>query len=490
MNETGLTKNQIIKELTRSPHGDLKSYVPIFAQAQKTDPEFLAHLLAWNFISGQIRDSWVGLPGIVLSQGNTHDEFVENALAHMAALDPKNMLRSIRFAVFDLKIPGYSNAAKRNVERFLRVREAKYFWWESAAVQHRRFMKELYALFHIRPSGFADSILFKRQRPKGSVFEVIKQLKDMSPAEAAGTIIERKIPFLVATGALGPKAKEPDLVLALINRMSPTELITNMKRLERLGVKKNPALRSALEEALGKAARSGKNVLKTTVAADAVADEALRANLQATQEKQLQNMRGIDGHWLVLADCSKSMEKAIEASRHVAATLAKMVRGNVHLVFFNTSPRHVLATGKTYDELLADTKHVAAVGGTSIGCGLQWALDRAIKVDGIAIVSDAAENNHPLFANVYAQYSQVMGKQVPVYLYRFPDTMYHPLNRDLAATMRLGGFDLQEFDLRGGVDYYSLPNIVATMRANRYSLIDEIMATPLLTFDKVFRQAA
>jgi len=484
--ERGLTKNQIIQELTRSPHGKLNEYVPIGQLAQKDEPEFFAHLISWNGLRGQVRDAKVALPVIALSRGKTHEEFSENALAHLCTLDPRNFLRALRFSR-ELKTPDYGRSIRRTVERYLRARESKYQWWEKTAVQHRSSLKELYALYHVKPAQFADAILFLGAKPKNSVFEAIAQLGNMSPTEAAGTIMERKIPFLIALGALGKKAREPDLVLALINRMSPTELVTNMKRLEKLGVKSDPALRSALEQALGKAAKSGKNMLKTTVASEAVEDETMKVKLQGLQEKQMQQATGIDGNWLVLGDKSGSMQLCIETSRHVAATLAKMVRGQVHLVFFDTAPRHVEATGKTYEQLLEETKHVKAQGGTSIGCGLMWALERNIEVDGIAIVSDAQENNPPHFVNLYHSYLQKLDKQVPVYLYRFKPGTIAWQDVDVANAMKINKFDMQEFDLRGGVDYYSLPNIVATMRANRYSLVDEIITTPLLTLDKVFR---
>ena len=48
------------------------------------------------------------------------------------------------------------------------------------------------------------------------------------------------------------------------------------------------------------------------------------------------------------------------------------------------------------------------------------------------------------------------------------------------------GFDLQKFEITGN-DYYSLPNMAATMRTNRYSLADEILETPLLTIADVFK---
>jgi hypothetical protein len=72
-----------------------------------------------------------------------------------------------------------------------------------------------------------------------------------------------------------------------------------------------------------------------------------------------------------------------------------------------------------------------------------------------------------------------------VYLYRLTG------DRDvLTKNCAADGVELHEFDLTGGVDYYSLPNIVQTMRVNRYSLIDEIMAAPLLKLEDVLQKAA
>ena len=59
-------------------------------------------------------------------------------------------------------------------------------------------------------------------------------------------------------------------------------------------------------------------------------------------------------------------------------------------------------------------------------------------------------------------------------------------DQDLAKTMKDAGLSLQEFDCTGVVDYYSLPNLIATMRTNQYSLADEILATPLLTLKEAY----
>lgn len=487
MTESALTKNRIISELTKSPHGDLKQYVPLVRTATMAEPEFMAHLIAWNAIKGQVRDAKVALPVISLSVAGFHQEFVDNSLAHINFLGLRELARAYRFAL-ELKVPGRMRSIRRMVESKLQEIESDIRVWDRVAVLHKNTLKELIGFVHHNTSPRARAILFEGSKPKGSVFEAISQLKNMDALTAAGTIIGYKIPFLIAQGALGKRATEPDLALALIERMSPTELVTNTKMLERLGVKTNPALRGAYEQAIERAGKSkSKNTLKTTRAAAAISDEGLKEKLHGLQEKQIAKLSGVDGNWLVLGDKSPSMEKCIEVARHVAATLAKFVKGKVHLVFFDSAPRHFEVSGKSYDQIMAETKHVLIGGGTSIGCGVQYVIEYKFDVDGIAVVSDAQENTAPAFVDRYQKLCQNLGKEIPVYLYRFEPGMRGFADRDLATSMSAAGIDLQEFDLRKGVDYYSLPNLVQTMRTNRYSLVDEIMATKLYTLDDVFK---
>lgn len=485
--EQGITKNAILSQLSRSPHGKLTEYLPVGKRAAAEEPEFLAHLIAWDKVKGQVRDAKVALPIVSLAVPGFPEELAENSLAHLAMLGPRELVRAYRFAI-EVRLPGRMRQIRRLVEQYLREKEEDRRGWDRLAVQHRHSLKELYALAHVKPGAKADSILFKGDKPFGSVFDVISRLKDMAPVEAAGEILERRIPFLIALGALGSKAKDPDLVLALIQRMSPTELVTNTKMLEKLGIKTNPALRGAYENALERTAKSGgANLLKTTRAVEAMEDEGLKEKLRGVQEKQIQAFGGVDGNWLVLGDASPSMELCIEASRRVAATLAKMVKGEVHLIYFDSSPRHFNVTGKSYDAILKETQYVRVAGGTSIGCGVQYALGNKYQVDGIAIISDAMENTAPRFVDQYKRLCEDQGKDIPVYLYRFHPGATGYQDTDLAISMQREEFDMQEFDLRTGVDYYSLPNIVQTMRVNRYSLADEVLATPLLTLKDVFK---
>jgi hypothetical protein len=485
--EKGLSKNQILSELSRSPHGKLDEYVAVGLLAAKQEPEFLAHLISWDHEKGQVRDAKVALPIVSIKEQSYPDEFVENSLANLADLGPREILKAYRFAL-DLRAknnsqPHRMRLLRKMIETYLHEEELEApTKWDRLAIQHRHTLHELYALTHTKPSPHAQDIIFKGEHPKGSIFDAVAQLGNMSSSEAAGTIMEWRIPFLIALGALGKKAKEPDLVLALINRMTPTELITNTKMLEKLGVSTNPALKGAYQEGLKKAQSSTKNVLKTTRAAENIQNEELKANLQGVQDKQLASM-AVEGNWLVLGDRSGSMQMAIEVAREVATTLSKMVKGKVWMVFFNTAPQTIDVTGAPLDVIKKATQYIRAEGRTSIGCGLMRMLEAKEEIDGIAIVSDGGDNTVPFFHDAYKKYSDWAGKEVPVYHYHVNGDPNH-----LKGFCQSSHIDLQEFDLTGGVDFYSLPNLVRTMRTNRYSLVDEVMSSKLLTLKDVFKK--
>lgn len=490
--EGGLTKTKIISELTRSPHGDLDKYLPVGLEAARTEPEFFAHLIAWNEVKGQVRDAKLALPVCQLSmlnavaapEGTAEHTLIDNALAHLAKQSPRDLVRALKFAKGKVSHSRVAKVAKRYVHE----REKHQEWWDRTVLAHRRSMRGLYKYLRIKPSPRANAILFEGVRPAGSVFEALYLLSRVSPSGAADLILEHNLPFLSIKGALNGKVTG-DLGLALVESMSPTQLVTNTKMLEDMGMSTDPAMRAAYEVKLREVAKSSKATLKTTRAAGKVSEKT-GEKLKAVQEKQLDAM-AVKGNWLVLADKSGSMSLAIETARQVAAILSRVVDGEVHLVFFDTAPRYINATKRDYDWISKQTELITARGGTSIGCGLHYALVNGLEVDGIAVISDANENSVPFFAPTYANYMLETGRQPPVYLYRVGQKSgAYYADTDLADSMRRDGHDMQEFDLRGGVDYASLPNIVLTMRTNRYSLVDEVYNQPLLTLDQVFSRTA
>lgn len=511
MSERSLDKKQIIASLAMSPHGKLTDYSTVALKALADDPDFYGHILSWNHLKGSIRDAKVALPVLGLMMAQQPEVLIENALAHLADLRPREFVRAVQFG-WDIKAP--TRMLKRLAIRYVRDLEADYHAWERTALQHRASLRWLYAQCQIpvRVKG-GESALFDQMR-KGADrglpparFRTLASLPNLSPEEIAGQIDKYKIPFLIARGVLGAKAKEPDVVLALMKRMSTTDLVTNMKWLERVGVKTVPALRAALEEALGKAAtaktqKRGAVLKATTAAVVLVDDEVLSGKLRVLQEKQIDHLAGIEGDWLVLADKSGSMEAAMDAGRLLAATLTRLCKGRVALMFFDEIPRYLDATGMSYEQLTSITATMSANGGTSIGCGVRYLQDKKLSVEGIAIVSDGCENKAPSFASAYQEYVRVLKCEPPtVYFYRcqtgFPADAVRIYGRaavEQQANDEIGQFtnscerakiDLQVFDLRGGIDHYSIPNLAKTMSVARYALYDEIMSCNFRRLDEV-----
>ena len=476
--ENNFSQAQMVNDILRVGHGDLSIYNEVGLRAAEFEPELLAHLIAWNERKGEIRDSKVALP-IISLRADRDDVLFENSAAHLCKLSARDLVRACRY---HRDLPRIRNGGawwlKEAIELYVKHREQNVRWWDKTALQHRKSLKTLYAMYHIEPSPRANRILFKRNYPENSVFARVKELKNMKPQEAAGTILNFKIPFLVAVGALGGIKGKSDIVLALIEQMSTAELINNSNMLKRWGVMDSPELKSAYEKGLTK--KQKVSTLKAGKAAKVVGGRVGK-KLQAVQEKKLDTDK-IKGDWLVLGDRSGSMENSIEVARQVAGFLARKVDGQVHLVFFNTRPNYYNVTAKSLDRINEETSRLRATGGTAIGCGLQLILEKNILVNGIAVCSDGGDNTSPYFHQAYERYVKAMGIEPTVYLYHVPGE----INRMIDFCARYGVM-VEMFELGFNVDYYSIPQIAQTMRANRYSLVEEIMEQRLLTFKDVFK---
>jgi hypothetical protein len=486
MENTGISKSQLVSQLIKIGHKDLTIYQDIGFQTAKQEPELFAHIISWNSKKGEVRDSKVALPIIALkSKGD--DELFENAAANLCLLDTRDFLRASRFSKsLPISHDGGSKFLKQAVNLYLREREKNKRWWNKTAIQHRESLKSLYAMYHIKPSDYANDILFKKEYPINSSFAAIKQLKDMNPEEAAGTILNYEIPFLIAVGAIGGIKGKTDLILALIDRMSGNELINNTNMLKKYGVFENQILKAAYDRAVEKMKTSKKNVstLKAGKAAETLKQTSPKtaSKLENIQEQRLEKLGGIEGDWLILGDRSGSMKVSMEVSMHMAALIAQQVKGKVHLVLFNVQPTYFDVTGKFLEPIKDITKRLNATGGTSIGCGLDYISEKGFLVNGIVICSDGGDNTNPYFHEAYSKYIKKFDIEPTVYLLHVPGETDR-----LSHLCKMNNIQVEFQELGRNVDYYSLPNIIRTLRTNRYSFIDEIMETPLLTFNNVFK---
>lgn len=482
MERVDLSRPNVINSLLNIGHGDLSIYKSTGIDMINLDPNFFAHLISYNNKVGKVRDSKAALPVIGLRSGD--DEYFENAAAHLCLLDPRNLVKAIRF---HKSMPPTNNGAgkyfKEAIRLYLKKREGNIKWFDKTAIQHRRSLKELYALFHIKPSARAQRILFKKEKPQRSIFNVVAQLKNMKPTEAAGTIINYKIPFLIAMGALkGGIKNNSDIILALLGQMSRNELMNNAKLLEKNGVFDNKILKSAFDDAVKKTAKDSRtNALKASVASKAVSGKAKEA-MNKVQEDNLRNLSGIEGDWLILGDRSGSMESSIDLAKKVAGFLANQVKGKVYLVFFDEVADYFDVTGKTLDQIEFATRGIHDRGMTSIGVGLDYILSRNIFINGIVICTDGGENKSPRFVTTYHKYCDNMGIEPTVYVLKMDG------ERDvLSPSLARADIQYEKYVLGEDFDYYSLPNVLSLLKTSRYTMYDEIMESELLTFKDVFK---
>ena len=515
-------RKQFISTLTKIGHGDLNAYLRDGMLAADSEPEFFAHFIAWNEIKGRVRDSKVAYPVIALrSVSKTERDLAENAVAHLMKLSPRDLVRAYDFSkkLTNEGRPikaGFRRMLEQGLRDYLQAREDHFRWWERTVLQHRDSMKRLYRLSHKRPSPRAQAILFDNEYPANSIFAKVAALRSMTPKEAAGVILSEKIPFEVAVGAVA-KIKDPDIVLALLEGMTGNQIVTNSKMLERLGVKQNPALNAAYQAALKRASTDKKlNVLKTSritnrstandatatmdwmqampmnagpttlyaaaasIDTDPIGDD-MREDLLQLQAHATKQLGSIEGDWLVLGDMSGSMSHSVELAKKVASLITERVKGKVWLIFFNTYPTAYDVTGKTYFQIEEMTRHIRAGGGTSIGCGVDYIMKKGESVDGIAIISDGGDNTHPMFGPTYRKYAEQLGKEPTVYWFNVSGD-HDSLSNQVPGV-------IEKIDMRHGkVDYYSLPNVIATLRTNRYSMVDEIMGVPLLKMTDALRK--
>jgi len=491
--EAGITRPKIIGELNKSVHGKLEEYVPVITEACQYDPEFVARLIAWDFTNGQIKDSKVALPVISLGYPGFHAELLDNSLAHLAMQPPRELLKALQFSIKNRTKASKQKALESMIHRYLAAKESIPAKWHRLAARHRRSLKTLYALTHYKAPEWVGDILFKGKYAPGSIFHDIKNLHRLPEAQAAAVIEKWHLSPLVVSGAMaGSLAKQDSSAItnAVMNQMSDTEVVTKAKSLERRGVAKDQALKETFRKKVAKATKSGKATLKTGVAADEVEDESMKTMLKELQERQIQSQkdagRGIDGNWLVISDRSASQEVSIELGVHIAAIIAKFVTGRVWLVFCNTEAIPYEVTGMSLEDIKGKTKFIIANGGTSYGVGLEWALSKGLDLDGVAIVGDGAENSVPIFANSLGNYKAKFGKQLPTYIYKTAQSGKYLNDSPLQFSRHMASIPYTEHDLtHGNVDYYSLPNLVQSMNANSFGVVEKVMACPLLQLDTV-----
>ena len=463
---------EMLNSLLTTPHRELQQVAEVHRQMVERDPLFYGHLAAWYFQSGDVRDHKEVFIGNLLLSAQAEHRGAGFVL--LQKLPPYQVARVVDFV--KTTRGGVPRSTRTAVERYLREREAEPDRFDRAALRARKSMKRLYAGLHIKPDVRADAVLFKDEPPAGSLAFQLKQLaKAESAAEQAALIVEHRLPYTVAVGAV--RKLTPTVLVALISQMSPQETINNLGSLKKRGALEHAEVKALVDEKLKQAGTSERvSAFKAMMAAEVAGVSAeTTAALGAIAGEQVKRKGRITRPTALFVDKSGSMTEAIEVGKQIAALVSGITEAELYVYAFDSMAYPVAPRGAGRE--LADWERafnlIRAEGATSIGAPLEVMRLKRQLVEQIIIVTDEGENSAPFFATVLPRYAEELKTEPSVLIVKVGQHCEH-LENHLRGARR--AFDT--FTFSG--DYYSLPNLVPLLsRPSRLELLLEILETQL-----------
>ncbi len=267
----------------------------------------------------------------------------------------------------------------------------------------------------------------------------------------------------------------PTVLLALIECMTPQELINNLGSLRRRGVLDNPELATLVEKKLGAAKTDGRvSAYKAQVAADAAGATGALANaLDAVTDARVKAKGRITRPTALLLDKSGSMNVALEIGRQLGALVSAVCAADLFAYAFDTIAYPVAPKGKALADWEKALLGIQAGGSTSCGVALQWMATQGQRVEQIVLVTDEGENAAPLFKDAYEGYAKALNVRPSVTIVKVGQA-----SDLLEQVCRERGVPLNVVEFRG--DYYALPNVIPFLMApSQADLLMEILNYPL-----------
>jgi hypothetical protein len=483
------TRLKVLNSLLTCPHRGLDAVWKVHAEMVSADPRFYVRMAAWYADTGDVRDhKEVFCASLSLSKFPGHRDA---GLALLADLPLYQVARVVDFISGRVRMVAKKGEAKKvaertglfknvprslktEVARLLREKEAQPATFDRAVIYGRKDLKRLYALLHVKPSPRAQAILFDDDPPADSLVGKMKRIAaSKDPVEQARAIVENKIPYRVATGLV--TRMTPTVLIALIESMSPQELINSLKSIQKHGAFEDLEVKQLVERKIQAAQGASRvSAYKAKEAAKAAPlDKDLEAKLHKVTEAQIAKRGKIRRATALLVDKSGSMTVAIELGKRIGAMVSSMLDAPLYVYAFD-SLAHPIENGGA--DLLSWEKTFAGIvadGATSCGVAVDRMRRKNQKVEQIVIVTDEGENHQPFFAQEIARYQTEMSVTTDVVIVKTPGSSQH-----LEQTLKAQSLPYTTYEFSG--DYYALPNLAMLLsRPSQLELLEEIMEFPL-----------
>ena len=457
---------EMLNSLLTTPHRKLEQVAQLHHNMISQDPLFYGHLAVWYQKNGEVRDhKEVFIGNLLTSALEAHRDAGFMMLQNFA---PYQVARIVDFMKQQKnKMP---RSARTAVNRYLKKREANPKHFDRAALRGRKAMKHLYATLHIKPNPRADAILFKGKPPEDSLAYALKTLaKAETPAQQAQIIVECKIPYTIAVGAV--KQVTPMVLVALINAMTPQEVINNLKSLKAKGAMDNEDVKALINEKLEKAKKDTRvSALKSRVASKTTElDEDTQAQLDQIMDQQIKQKGKISKPTALLVDKSASMTSAIEIGKQISTLISGVTDADLFVYAFDTIAYPIKSKGKTLAHWEKAFANITAGNATSIGAPVDVMTKKKQFVEQFIIITDEGENTSPYFDKAFDKYCKEFNIIPNVIVVKVGYAYGH-----LEKKLQEKKVQVDTLEFKG--DYYSLPNLIPLLSCpSRLDLLMEIM---------------
>lgn len=465
-------KKTLLTSLLKCPHRNLEETIPTFSTALDKDPLFTGKCLYALCLSeyNQIRDLTEAAIYFLLT--SPFPQHREAGRVCLQQLEPYRVARVGKFARSQKPnrqvrgaLTDYLSALEINKDRF-----------DGATKVAGRQLHDLYALFHIKPSPRAQTILFDGKVPEGE-FDVKKALREAAtPEEQALIIIDHRVPYRLATSML--KGLTPAIWVALIEVMTPVEAINARSRIEKSGILSDPKIRKLYEDKIRKSATSARLGVTTLRERKSTkgTDKRVQAIVEEVKEKKVAAGQRITVDTLLAVDISGSMMEAIEIAKRLGTIIAPICDAELRVVCFNDTAYPLVIKGPDIKDWEDAFEMIRADGATSLGVALQHVLQAGFQPEQAIYITDQGENRHPQLHDVYSR--------MPVRDIRFI-FINCAAEYEVAKSLQQAGAEVSEFDatsFKVGEKgwFYGLENVVPLLTKGGYlELVQKIMALEL-----------
>jgi hypothetical protein len=492
-------------------HRDTVELNKLHSELQDKDPTFYSHLAAWYQKNGDIRDHKE-----IFSARLIVDKYLPNREVGLALFQKHPFF--LKFKIFSfikgkeikvrhktgkkITVPGkkkpideYKVEKKKvglecNIPTSFVNELKKYFAWleahteqfDAIIMRNAKDLKALIVSLGLKHSKRTNDIIFKKKYPKDSKMDSFKEIaKIEDPVKQAELIVKNKIPFTTAIGLV--ENPTPAVWVALIDAMSPQEVINHVATLEERGLTENPLTKDLIMKKLKKAEVS-KSVAalktKTATATGRIKNEEVLKQMDTIADKQIKKGGTIKLSTAVCVDKSGSMTKAIQVGKSCAALVSGATEAPLYVLAFDQITYPIVSRESTLSGWEEAFKPIIAHGRTSMSSCVDYLIRKGIVVEQFVYITDEGETETPHFTEKYAEYKKKFNVSPHVIIIHVKgnngalEDCYTLSERIKSAGIEYDTYTPKE------ADYYSLPGLISLLaRKTKIDLLYEVMDTPL-----------